>query len=217
MNYDILVTFDTDGQHRIEDISKVIKPIIDNDADIVIGSRFLNGNDEVPTYRKIGIKAITKISNISTELNLSDSQSGFRSYNKKSIIELNPSDFGMGVSTELLIKASQKKLKILEVPITILYGGDTSTQNPVKHGASVIISTVKFTAIEHPLKFYGLPGAILLTIGLFFIVWTIQEFTISRQIITNIALIGTGSTLLGSMLLITSIMLFSIINVVREK
>ena len=217
MNYDILVTFDTDGQHRIEDISKVIKPIIDNDADIVIGSRFLNGNDEVPTYRKIGIKAITKISNISTELNLSDSQSGFRAYNKKSIIELNPSDFGMGVSTELLIKASQKKLKILEVPITILYGGDTSTQNPVKHGASVIISTVKFTAIEHPLKFYGLPGAILLTIGLFFIVWTIQEFTISRQIITNIALIGTGSTLLGSMLLITSIMLFSIINVVREK
>ena len=87
----------------------------------------------------------------------------------------------------------------------------------MKHGASVIISTVKFTAIEHPLKFYGLPGAILLTIGLFFIVWTIQEFTISRQIITNIALIGTGSTLLGSMLLITSIMLFSIINVVREK
>ena len=217
MNYDILVTFDTDGQHRIEDISKVIKPIIDNDADIVIGSRFLNGNDEVPTYRKIGIKAITKISNISTELNLSDSQSGFRSYNKKSIIELNPSDFGMGVSTELLIKASQKKLKILEVPITILYEGDTSTQNPVKHGVSVIVSTVKFTAIEHPLKFYGLPGAILLTIGLFFIVWTIQEFTISRQIITNIALIGTGSTLLGSMLLITSIMLFSIINVVREK
>lgn len=217
VNCDILVTFDTDGQHRIEDISKVIEPILNKDADIVIGSRFLNNNNEVPTYRKIGIKAITKISNASTELNLSDSQSGFRSYNKKAIDELNPSDFGMGVSTELLIKASQKKLKILEVPITILYGGDTSTHNPVKHGASVLISTVKFTAIEHPLKFYGLPGVILLTIGLFFIVWTIQEFTLTRQIITNLALIGTGSTLLGSMLLITSIILFSIINVVREK
>lgn len=217
MNCDILVTFDTDGQHRIEDISKVIKPILDKEADIVIGSRFLNNNNEVPRYRKIGIKAITKISNVSTELNLSDSQSGFRSYNKKAITELNPSDFGMGVSTELLIKASQKKLKILEVPITILYGEDTSTHHPVRHGASVLVSTVKFTAIEHPLKFYGLPGAILLVIGLFFIVWTIQEFTISRQIITNIALIGTGSTLLGSMLLITSIILFSIINVVREK
>ena len=217
MNCDILVTFDTDGQHRIEDISKVIKPILNKEVDIVIGSRFLNNNDEVPTYREIGIKAITKLSNVSTDLNLSDSQSGFRCYNKKAIDELNPSDFGMGVSTELLIKASQKKLKILEVPITILYGGDTSTHNPVKHGASVIISTVKFTAIEHPLKFYGLPGGILLIIGLFFIVWTIQEFTLSRQIITNLALIGTGSTLLGSMLLITSIILFSIINVVREK
>ncbi|MFW9929017.1 MAG: glycosyltransferase family 2 protein [Candidatus Thorarchaeota archaeon] len=217
MNCDVLVTFDTDGQHRIEDISKVIEPILNDESDIVIGSRFLNNNDKVPKYRKIGIKAITKLSNVTTELNLSDSQSGFRSYNKKAITELNPSDFGMGVSTELLIKASQKKLRIVEVPITILYGENTSTHHPVKHGASVLVSTVKFTAIEHPLKFYGLPGAILLTIGLFFIVWTIQEFTITRQIITNLALIGTGSTLLGSMLLITSIILFSIINVVREK
>jgi len=217
MDYDVLVTFDTDGQHRIEDISKVIKPILNDETDIVIGSRFLNNNNEVPKYRKIGIKAITKISNMSTELNLTDSQSGFRSYNKKAIIELNPSDFGMGVSTELLIKASQKKFRILEVPITILYGENTSTHHPVKHGASVLVSTVKFTAIEHPLKFYGLPGIIFLIIGLFFIVWTIQEFTTSRQIITNLALIGTGSTLLGSMLLITSIILFSIINVVREK
>ena len=121
LNPDILVTFDADGQHRIEDIQKVIDPIIKGDADIVIGSRFLSKNENVPTYRKLGINAITKIANITTKQKITDSQSGFRAYNKKAIQEINPSDYGMGVSTEILIKADKKELKITEVPIIVLY------------------------------------------------------------------------------------------------
>ena len=219
MNSDILVTFDADGQHRIEDIASVIEPITKNNADIVIGSRFLKdeNSENVPKYRKIGIKAITSITDSVTDLKLTDSQSGFRAYTKKVLKEIIPSDKGMGVSTEILIKASQKKFKVKEVPIKILYEGDTSTHHPVSHGASVIFSTMKYASIEHPLKFYGIPGIILLTVGLFFIVWTIQEFSLSRQIITNLALIGTGATIVGTMLLITSIILYSLVNVVREK
>jgi glycosyltransferase involved in cell wall biosynthesis len=213
-----LVTFDADGQHRIEDISKVLEPLRNNKADMVIGSRFLEKDDKnIPRYRKIGIKTITKISNISTDLKITDSQSGFRAYNKKILAQIIPSEFGMGVSTEILMKCSKLNSKILEVPITVIYEGKTSVHNPVSHGASVILSTMKFTAIEHPLKFYGIPGIIFLFVGLFFIVWTLQEFTISRQIITNLALIGTASIILGTMLLITSSILYSIVNLVREK
>ena len=123
----------------------------------------------------------------------------------------------MGVSTEILIKASKKGFKIKEVPIKILYEGkDTSTHNPVSHGFGVLLGTMKFISIEHPLKFYGLPGLIFITIGLFFTVWTIQVFTASRQIITNIALIGIGTILIGTVLMVTSIMLYSLVNVVRE-
>jgi glycosyltransferase involved in cell wall biosynthesis len=215
---DSLVTFDADGQHRIEDISKVLEPLRNNKADMVIGSRFLEKEDKnIPKYRKIGIKTITKISNISTDLKITDSQSGFRAYNKKTLKQITPSEFGMGVSTEILMKCSKLKSKILEVPIIVIYEGKTSVHNPVSHGASVILSTMKFTAIEHPLKFYGIPGIIFLFVGLFFIVWTLQEFTISRQIITNLALIGTASIILGTMLLITSSILYSIVNLVREK
>ncbi len=215
---DVLVTFDADGQHRIEDISKVLEPLRNNKADMVIGSRFLENDDKnIPRYRKIGIKTITKISNISTDLKITDSQSGFRGYNKKILEQITPSEFGMGVSTEILMKCSKINSKILEVPITVIYEGKTSVHNPVSHGASVILSTMKFTAIEHPLKFYGIPGIIFLFVGLFFIVWTLQEFTISRQIITNLALIGTASIILGTMLLITSSILYSIVNLVREK
>jgi len=216
---DILVTFDADGQHRVEDIQSVIKPIIKKEADLVIGSRFLKGDSDknVPTYRKVGIKTITSITNTSIDMKLTDSQSGFRAYNNKVLKEIIPSEHGMGVSTEILIKASKGGFKIKEVPITILYGGDTSTHHPVSHGVSVILSTMKFISIERPLKFYGIPGIAFLAIGLFFIVWAIQAFTETRQIITNISLIGIGSVILGTMLTMTSIMLYSLVNVVRER
>ena len=217
LNPDILVTFDADGQHRIEDIQKVIDPIIKGDADIVIGSRFLSKNENVPTYRKLGINVITKIANITTKQKITDSQSGFRAYNKKAIQEINPSDYGMGVSTEILIKADKKELKITEVPIVVLYEGDTSTHHPVSHGISVILSTMKFISIEHPLKFYGITGLGFLIVGLFFTIWTIQAFTETRQIITNIALIGMGTTLTGVILIVTAILLFSLVSVVRER
>ena len=218
MNADILVTFDADGQHRIEDIQKVIDPILNNKSDIVIGSRFLGNNTtNIPKYRKIGIKTITSVTNSALDSKITDSQSGFRAYSKKVLDEIIPSEYGMGVSTEILIKASKKKFRIEEVPIVILYEGETSTHNPVSHGASVLLNTMKFISIEKPLRFYGIPGIILFGIGIFFMIWTLQAFTETRQIITNIALIGVGTILGGIMMLMTSIMLFSLVNVVRER
>lgn len=214
---DILVTFDADGQHRIEDIEKVIEPIEKEECDIVIGSRFLEEPKNIPKYRKAGIKTITKVTNLATDTKITDSQSGFRAYSKKTLKEITPSEYGMGVSTEILIKANKIKFKIKEVPIVVLYEGDTSTHNPVSHGTSVLLNTVKFISIERPLSFYGIPGIILLGIGLFFFIWAIQIFSETRLVVTNIAIIGIGSILAGILLSVTAILLFSLVNVVRER
>ena len=218
LDSDILITFDADGQHRIEDVNSVFKPINDEVADIVIGSRFLDKkSEEMPNYRKVGIKIITKVTNLSIKEKLTDSQSGFRAYSKKALQKVIPSDVGMGVSTEILIKASNLELKVAEVPIKVHYDVDTSTHNPVSHGTSVILSTIKFTSIHNPLKFYGIPGIIFLIIGLGFIAWTIQIYVTSQQIITNVSLIGIGCIVLGAVLLMTAVILFSIVTVVSEK
>ena len=216
LDADVLITFDADGQHRIEDINKVLEPIEHNNADIVIGSRFLDKKMKIPAYRKFGINAITKMSNITTKKKITDSQSGFRAYNKKSLQEIIPSDNGMGVSTEILIKANKKSLRVIEVPITILYEGKTSTHNPMSHGISVMLSTMKFISIEHPLKFYGIPGLIFLLTGFIFIIWAIQIYTEYGSVITNITLVGIGATIVAMMFLMTSIILYSLVNVVRE-
>ena len=215
---DILVTFDADGQHRIEDIEKVTKPIIDQEADLVIGSRFLDESEkEVPRYRKVGIKVITKITNASIKKQLTDSQSGFRAYSKKVLAELNPSELGMGISTEILIKASNKNFRITEVPIKILYAGDTSTHNPVSHGSSVILSTIKYTSIEHPLKFYGIPSMILFIIGISFTYLSAEYYAEIGRLNTNLTIIAAGTVLIAVVLLITSVLLYSLVSVVREK
>ena len=215
---DILVTFDADGQHRIEDIEKVTKPIVDQEADLVIGSRFLDESEkEVPQYRKVGIKVITKITNASIKKQLTDSQSGFRAYSKKVLAELNPSELGMGISTEILIKASSKNFRITEVPIKILYTGDTSTHNPVSHGSSVILSTIKYTSIEHPLKFYGIPSMILFIIGISFTYLSAEYYAEIGRLNTNLTIIAAGTVLIAVVLLITSILLYSLVSVVREK
>ena len=214
---DILITFDADGQHKSNDIKSVIQPIIDGKADIVIGSRFLENEIDIPKYRKFGIKTITSLTNISSKIKLTDSQSGFRAYNKKTLSEIYPIEKGMGISTEILIKANKKKLRIKEVPIKILYQGNTSTHNPISHGVSVILSTTKFISIERPLTFYGIPGLIFLIIGLIFVGWTIQYFTEFGVFQPVLALLGIGLTLFGLMCVLTSIILFSLIHVIREQ
>ncbi len=217
INADVLITFDADGQHRIEDINKVLEPIKDNTADMVIGSRFLNNKQKIPKYRKVGIKAITELTNIVGGTKITDSQSGFRAYNKKILEKINPTESGMGISTEILIKIQKSGLRITEVPIIISYEGETSTHNPISHGSSVIFSTIKYVAIERPLTFYGIPGMIFLLIGLSFGAWTLQIFSEHGEVITNIALIGVSGVILGTIMIITSTILHSIVSVVREN
>jgi len=217
VNADVLVTFDADGQHRIEDINTILEPIKKNIADIVIGSRFLNNNQQMPKYRKIGIQTITKLTNVTGGTKITDSQSGFRAYSKKILENVKPTESGMGISTEILIKTQKAGYRITEVPITILYEGDTSTHNPVSHGTSVIFSTLKYVAIERPLTFYGIPGFIFLCIGIIFSIWALQIYSLQKELITNIILIAGGGIILGTVFMITATILHSIISVVREK
>ena len=215
---DVLVTMDADGQHRIEDLKKILEPILSGTVDVCIGSRFLEKNVEnVPSYRKVGIKVLTKLTNVSLKEAITDSQSGFRAYAKKAISEIIPTESGMAISNEILLKASSLNLRIGEVPIVVLYDGDTSTHNPVSHGTSVFVSTLKFIAIEHPLRFFVLPGVLVLLLGLFFVLWALQLFSDSGMLVTNITLIGIACLIFGAILIVNGINLFSITNLLREK
>jgi glycosyltransferase involved in cell wall biosynthesis len=169
---DVLVTLDGDGQHNASEIPQVIKPIINDSADVVIGSRFIDekGTAEMPFYRRLGAQVITKLVNGSSQTGVKDSQSGFRAYNRVALERLCVSEAGMGASVQILLEASKQDLRINEVPSTCKYeNGDisTSTENPVTHGVGVIMSIVRLIVEGRPLTFMGIPGILCLTSGVF--------------------------------------------------
>ena len=79
------------------------------------------------------------------------------------------------------------------------------------------MKTLKFISIEHPLKFYGVPGLIFLGIGLFFMIITIQGFSETRQILLSTSIIGFGSIIFGTISLLTSIILYTLVTLVKEN
>ena len=214
---DIMVTLDADGQHDPDDIPRLIKPIVDQEADIVIGSRFLTKEVEIPTYRKIGIKIINWITGAKAK-KISDTQSGYRAYSKKVLQLIKPAEMGMGVSTEILLKAEQNNLKIKEVPIKIFYKIERpSTINPLTHGLDVIFSTIKQLSMRHPLMFYGIPGIISLLVALGAGLMLIHLFNTTRYFSLPLAIITVGFGITGAILCSTAIMLWILVSLLREK
>ena len=218
---DILVTLDADGQHNPAEIPNVVKPITAGKADVVIGSRFVdvNGTKEMPLYRRMGAKLITKMVNGSSKNGVSDAQSGFRAYNRQAIERLGVFEAGMGASVEILLEASKHDLKICEVPSTCKYeNGDvaTSTENPVAHGIGVVMSIIRLIVEEKPLTILGIPGILCLFAGVFFGIWMLQLYAFEHQIVTNIALASIAFVLIGFFMISTSITLYAITRIVRK-
>ncbi len=216
-NAEIMITLDGDGQHNPAQIPDLINVIIKHNVDVVIGSRALRDDKDLPSYRKAGIKIITSTINSATNLKVTDSQSGFRAYSKTGIGLIRPTESGMSVSTEILLKISNNGLSIAEVPITVSYHGDTSTEHPIKHGANVIGSTLKYVSIKHPMYFYGIPGIILFISGLIMGVSFLDGYLdpVAPKVLYGLILGSIISILLGSMMIITSILLFSMANLIR--
>lgn len=119
---DVIVHFDADGQFLSEEIPSVIKPIIDDSADIVFGSRFLNIKSDIPKFKKDIIMPLAKIFNlIFFGIKTSDPQSGFRAMTKETAQKIKIENNMMAHCTEILAKAHKYKLRIKEVPITVIY------------------------------------------------------------------------------------------------
>jgi len=214
---DVMITIDADGQHDPDDIPKLVEPILNEAADIVIGSRFLTCARETPTYRKIGIKLINWVTKMKS-MKISDTQSGFRAYSRRALENLRPVEMGMGISTEILLKAEEKGLKIIEVPIRIFYNVESpSTMSPLEHALDVIFSTIKHLSIRHPLIFYGMPGIICLFVALVSGLVLIQLFNISRYFSLPLAMITIGFGVAGIILCSTAVMLWVLVSLIKEK
>ncbi|MBI2010410.1 MAG: glycosyltransferase family 2 protein [Candidatus Chisholmbacteria bacterium] len=120
-NYDVAVTFDADGQHHPNDIVKATEPIERGEADIVIGTRTKSSHGNMPVDRRLIIRGSNVITWLLFGVWTSDSQSGFRAFSKKAIQHVELKTDRMEVASEIFAEAKKHKLKVTEVPITVIY------------------------------------------------------------------------------------------------
>ena len=140
----IIITIDGDGQHNPSEIPDLVRPIIEDGADLVNGSRYMNGPEEnTPAYRRVGQKVLDIATNISAGTKVTDSQSGFRAFSPQSKNVFRFKDTGFGIESEMLVDAAEAGLKIVEVPITVRYDLDGSTKDPITHGVGVLFNITK--------------------------------------------------------------------------
>ena len=131
---DILVILDGDGQHDPDDIPKLIRPLMLDEADIVNGSRYLNGHgSETPHYRRFGQVVLDKFTRLglSRDVTVTDTQSGFRAFSMKAAPIFKFGTDQLAIDSEMLMDAAKAHLRIKEVDIDVRYDVGHSSTHPV--------------------------------------------------------------------------------------
>jgi len=119
----VIVHFDADGQHHLDDIDSLIQPILSGEADVVFGSRFLREMDtqQVPFFKRIVLKTAIRINGIFTGVWLTDAHNGFRALSRGAAERIHLSENGFAHASEILMRIREQKLKYVERPTTITY------------------------------------------------------------------------------------------------
>ena len=218
MNLEALVIMDSDGQHDPADINTVLAPLLSG-ADVVIGSRFLDGTkNNVPSYRKVGMKVLDTATAAAGVKRVTDTQSGFRAYGKKAIGLIDIAEEGMSGGSEALIKISEHNLNVVEVPIKVRYDiKDTSTYNPLSHGISVLGRIIALISYRRPLPVFGIPGFIMFIAGMITASFAFAEYYATTKFPYIMSMVSAMLIILGLLLGISGLILNAMIVIVREN
>lgn len=217
--FDLLVLLDGDGQHKPEEIPALAKPILYGEADLVIGSRFLDGNNgSVPIYRRFGQTILTLLTNAASVQKTTDSQSGFRALNRTAMESLTVESDGYSIESDMISHLAEKGIRILETPITAIYDvPHKHKKNPFSHGYDIVAAIFGEIGYKRPMLLFGLTGAILLCASLFL---GSYAFTISSDsgVMPFGFTVAFGILLfLGMLLIVAGLILNSLVVIMSRK
>jgi len=215
--YNIVVTIDADGQHNPDEIPLLIEPIVRGEADLVIGSRYLNGSKkEIPLYRRFGLWVLNKTTRVASKVEV-DSQSGFRAISVEALKRLNLNSDGYSVETAMVVEASEKGIKLMEVPISVRYDvPNKHKKHPVSHGLSVLAGIVSLIGYKRPLLLFGVLSLISFIIAGILGYWALEPYYRGGNVYLTQA-IGAGIfVIIGIQLFVAGLTLNVLAKMVRE-
>ena len=147
-DWDVVVLLHADGQYAPEFLAQILKPIIEDNADAVFGSRMLNKRDALkggmPKYKWIGNQILTYIQNKLTKQNFSEWHSGYRAYKVEALKKINLGNLSNGFrfDTQIILELLATKQRISEIPIPTFYGDEVSHVNGLEYAREIIWDTI---------------------------------------------------------------------------
>lgn len=145
---DIIVLLDGDGQHDPSEIPMLVKPIEQDQADLAVGSRYLNSGNHIPLKRKIGLKILDHLMKIIFKIRVNDTQCGFKAFSREALEAIVPLESkGYGVDSEILVLAAKNGVRVMEVPISVRYAklAKTSKESFLIHGIELLIALLRLS------------------------------------------------------------------------
>lgn len=214
LNPEAVITIDADFQHRPEDLIRVVQPILENAADIVVGSRYLTSQSFVPRHRVLGHRFFNYLTALASGTPVSDSQSGYRAFSPKACRYLFHST-GFTVESEMQFIAREHNLRIMEVPITIQYT-DKPKRSVWKQGWMVLGGIFKLIGQYRPMLFFGAPGISLLLAGMALGIWVVERFKRVGELPVGFAILCVLISVLGLIMLSTGFTLHSMRGLITD-
>ena len=199
-NAEIMVHIDADGQYRPEEIPKLIKPIENGEADLMLGSRFGGTIEKMPTVKKLGNIGFSKVVSQICGIKITDAQTGFRAFTRE-VAEKITIISTHTYTQEQIIKAVKNKFKVKEVPIYFAKrraGRSRLMSNPFEFAIKAWINLLRIYRDYEPLKFFGLAGFALILIAVLtffysiFILGKLMDITVIVLILAGIQIILFG-------------------------
>jgi glycosyltransferase involved in cell wall biosynthesis len=204
-----LVLLDGDGQHDPAYIPDLVKPILDDKADMVVGSRYLGIRSSIPGYRVWGHRVLTSLSNLSSRVKLTDSQSGLRAFSTNAMEAFSFAEEGLSVESEMQFLVKESGLRTIEIPISVGYHGKAK-RNPLTHGMGVLNGILGLISRRIPLFFFGVPGILMLAFGFWEGFRVIQGWNTYQAFYLGPALIAVLLCVVGALSLFTGLILHTI-------
>jgi glycosyltransferase involved in cell wall biosynthesis len=200
MNADIVVTVDGDSQANVNDIPGLIAPILNNQFDVIIGTRFLKNIPKgYPKIKLIGNRIFTNLVSLVAGKKFTDSQTGLRAYSKEAILNITVvNDFTY--TQEVLLDLHFKGLRIGDIPITVNYYRKDSrvTKSILKYTLKSLNIIFRSLVFHRPILIFSILGTLLISGGIIAKVLTITKIIgITSGLTTGFIILGIVSIMLG--------------------
>jgi hypothetical protein len=156
-----VICLDGDGQHIPAEIDILIEPVISNQADIVVGSRFIDPPNQVPRHRVWGHRLFNLLTSYASGVKSSDSQSGFHALSPLALETFSFCSQDFSVESEIQFLAREHGLRVEEKPVTICYP-DPPKRSVLVHGMRVLNGLLRLVGQHRPLLSFGVPGSKIL-------------------------------------------------------